>query len=86
MFQEDNLQQHRQHIINNLRSNQLSRAPRDHKKLDTKIVLISLTLRRNPSGTTFNESGKDIVSKLHPSKAPVKIPTTPSGTTKSSAG
>ena len=38
MFQEDNIQQHRQHIINNLRSNQLSRAPRDHKKTTIKTI------------------------------------------------
>ena len=40
MFKEDNLQQHRQHIINNLRSNQLPRAPRDHKKTTIKKLVI----------------------------------------------
>ena len=40
MFQEDNLQQHRQHIIKNLRSNQLPRA-----LMMTRSIIILKNLR-----------------------------------------
>ena len=40
MFKEDNLQQHRQHIIKNLRSNQLPRA-----LMMTRSIIILKNLR-----------------------------------------